>query len=224
MLSPRFQESDPLESSGPNFRVPLIITEVESKSKAVPRQEVDDEAEERALSLAERAASGSHGALRALYDDYSPLVYSIAVKILEDSHEAEEATQDVFVKAWKTIGSFDRRRCTVRGWLCVMARSNCLDRLRKRRIRPDQVKSKVSLFETWHGAEPSAAHGGDERSEQLSRLMAGLRPEYRETIELSYFNGYTVKEIAEIKELPEGTVKSFLRRGLMKLREVFPAS
>lgn len=198
------------------------ITEVESKSRAIPRREVDDEAEERAVKLVERAASGSHAALRALYDQYAPLVFSIAMKILEDKHDAEEATQDVFVKAWKTIGSFDQRRCTVRGWLCVMTRSRCLDRLRKRRVRPDQIKSKVSLFESWHGSEPAVPHQGDDREEQLSRMLSGLRPEYRETIELSYFNGYTVREIAEIKNLPEGTVKSFLRRGLMKLREVFP--
>lgn len=172
-------------------------------------------------ALVERAAAGSQSALQELYAEFGALVYSIAYKALEDRHEAEEATQDVFVKAWKTIKTFDPERCSVKGWLCIMARSACIDRLRKRRIRPDQIKSKVAEFEAGHSAVSAPVFRVDDQGERLRDLLETLRPEYRESIELSYFRGYTNREIAEIMDLPEGTVKSFLRRGLIKLREVF---
>ena len=195
---------------------------VQSKLTNVPKRAEKDDAEARWLELARRAASGSQAALRELYTQFGSLVYSIAFKVLEDSQEAEEATQDVFVKAWKTIGAFDERRCSVRGWLCVMTRSACLDRLRKRKVRPDQIKSKVTAFEPNRDAgAASPVRRLDDRSERLRELLDGLRPEYRQSIELSYFRGYTNREIAEIMGMPEGTVKSFLRRGLIQLREVF---
>lgn len=173
--------------------------------------------------LAVEAAEGSEAAMREIYDRYSGLVHGLALRMLGDEHEAEEVTQDTFLKAWRGIASFDSGRSSLRGWLCIIARSKSLDRLRRRRVRPDQDKARVvcSPAESDFSDERASARLCPERHEALQRSLALLRVEYRSSLELAYFDGYTQREIAEILGIPEGTVKSFLRRGLQQLREIF---
>src|SRR5690606_28395707 len=93
--------------------------------------------------LASQAAAGSEAAMREIYARYSGLVHGLALKMLGDERDAEEVTQDTFLKAWRSIGAFDSDRSSIRGWLCIIARSKSLDRLRRRRVRPDQDRARV---------------------------------------------------------------------------------
>lgn len=164
---------------------------------------------------------GSTRALKRTYEMYSNYVFGIALKILGNVQEAEEVTQDVFVKVWKNIQQFDSKRSELRGWIYIMCRSASIDRLRKRKSRPDQLHEKSLEFERMERSQMVHEPHRLERRDKIDESLSQLRPEYRRSLELAYFKGYTQREIAEELEVPEGTAKSFLRRGLTKLREVF---
>ena len=171
--------------------------------------------------LVEELLLHSQAALQKLYDRFGPLVYGITLKFLEDAREAEETTQDVFVKVWRTIAKFDSRRSSLKGWICVVTRSACLDRLRKRHTRPDHIHSNTLEFESMKNLGDESNIKILDTRDSLRESLKQLKSEYRDSLELFYFKGYTQKEIAEILELPVGSVKSYLRRGLVKLRNVF---
>ena len=180
-----------------------------------------EKSKERAEAALSQVAAGSEAGLRFLYERFGGLVYSLAFKILEDSQEAEEVVQDVFAKAWRLAGGYDSRRSAVKGWLCMIARSACLDRLRHRKRRLDRpINNSVALSHIMDLADPKAGIG-TEGDEELAVSLESLRPEYRCSIELAFFKGYSHREIAAAMDIPEGTAKTFLRRGLLKLREVF---
>lgn len=181
----------------------------------------DDSRDVAGESLARRVSAGSEIALRELYDQYGGLAYSISYKILDDRQDAENTIQDVFVKAWRTIENFDSKRSTLKSWICMITRSACLDRLRKRKNRPDSDKSRVVEFESSHQKSNSLGSGSNMFRDDLLDGLQSLRDDYRTSIELAYFNGYTHREVGKIMGVPEGTAKTFLRRGLAKLREVF---
>ena len=176
-----------------------------------------DSSEELIEALKER----SEQALKEAYDLFSPLVYGMALKILRNAQEAEEVTQDVFVKVWRGIEDFDSSRSALRGWICVMARSSSLDKLRRRSVRHDQCYGKRVSSDLLRDLGQADEIGEYESRDAIDSSMSKIRPEYRRSLELAYFKGYTQREIAEIMGVSEGTVKSFLRRGLARLREVF---
>lgn len=181
------------------------------------RHELDSEA-----ILAE-VASGSEKALRSLYDAFGALVFSIASQVLGDRQEAEEATQDVFTKIWRLARSYDKRKSSVKSWIVMLTRSASIDKLRKRSRRPDaDTRRTLDVFD-YQSQEPESMRSEATGSATLAlkESLEMLRPEYRASIELAYFKGYSQKEIAAALKMPEGTVKSHLRRGLVKLREVF---
>lgn len=175
------------------------------------------------VALLAEVASGSQFALRRLYSLYGSLVYSVANRFLGDEQEAEEVTQDVFVKVWRLAESFDESRCSPKGWISMIARSASLDYLRKRNRRPDRMfKNLVEMgFGEALQSQGEKMKDAEDRESRLFEGLAGLREEYRRSVELAYFKGYTQKEIGKVMKVPEGTAKTYVRRGLMKLRELF---
>ncbi|MCH6257126.1 sigma-70 family RNA polymerase sigma factor [Puniceicoccaceae bacterium K14] len=187
----------------------------------LPSSEAIDE-----VAIVDEIVGGSQSALRRLYMFYGGLVYSIAYKIVDDTQEAEEVSQDVFVKIWRLADTFDPKKCSLKGWISLIARSSSLDRLRKRNRRPDRVLKKmvnvgIAEIQTLNTNEKSERNR--EAESVLFEGLATLREEYRQCLELAYFKGYTQKEIGRTLKIPEGTAKTYLRRGLMKLRELFEA-
>jgi RNA polymerase sigma-70 factor, ECF subfamily len=170
------------------------------------------------LALVTAIRSGDQGAMATLYDRYSPIVYSVALRVLQDTGAAEDVLQDIFMQLWRNPGAFDASRGNMGAWLAVIARHRAIDRLRRRRPENDIEDVVVSV-------EPDLATEAD-RSRSLDRIRAALRtmpPPQRSALEMAYFEGLTHVEIAEKTGEPLGTIKTRIRTGLLSLRKVLAA-
>lgn len=174
-------------------------------------------------ALIERIMTGDEGALSALYDRYSGMLYAMLLRILKDTGAAEEVLQDLFLQLWRGAARFDASRGSLAAWLLVIGRNRALSRLRgkqRREFVPDGSEG-FSLE-----AVPSSEDLEDEaaRMQLMNRLreaMAALPAEQREAVELAYFEGMTQSEIAERTGSPLGTVKSRVRAAMQSLKQLF---
>jgi RNA polymerase sigma-70 factor, ECF subfamily len=168
-----------------------------------------------------RMARGDGSAVGELYDRHARAIYSLAVRMLSDAAEAEDVVQDVFTQAWRQAGRYDPLRAPVVGWLLVITRARALDRLRARRSRiapaPLDVMTSHPVDQS-PGQEVQAI--GNEEAERLRSALEALPDGQREAIELAYYKGLSQSDIAEKLEQPLGTVKTRIRAGLLKLRDV----
>ncbi len=160
-------------------------------------------------------------ALGVLYDRYSRLAFSLAVRIVGDRALAEEITADSFISVWRASSSYSAERGRFVSWLMSVVRHRAIDELRRLNVRPEG--SSVELNEALQStAQPD---GLDDivdlrrRQEVVRSVLANLPPAQREALELAYFGGLTQQEIAEKTGTPLGTVKTRMRLGLVKLRE-----
>lgn len=173
---------------------------------------------DRDLQLIDRLRSGQRDALGELYDRYSPLMFGMALRILRNRAEAEDALQEAWVQVWKTAGSFDSSRGPVGAWLVTIMRTRSLDRVRR-------VSSRSRMQEALEADPPTPPT--DLRDEvnkigvrdQVNAALQSLDPKMRQVIEIAYFEGLSQSEIAERLQTPLGTVKFWTRQGLLKLRE-----
>jgi RNA polymerase sigma-70 factor (ECF subfamily) len=180
--------------------------------------------------LLRRMAAADETALGALYDRWSPLVHSLALRLLGDRAEAEEVVEETFWQAWRQAARYEESRGAVSTWLITIARSRALDRLRaRRRAREEAMAELPELDLDASGAIEERAddpHRSAEQAERRARVAAALAtlpPEQRETIVLAYFGGLSQSEIAERTGLPLGTVKTRTRLAMEKLRDQLAA-
>jgi RNA polymerase sigma-70 factor, ECF subfamily len=172
----------------------------------------------------DRTAAGDHSALAQLYDESSPLVHSVALRVLGDPAEAEEVTLDVYVHVWRTAATYDSGRGTVTAWLVTLARSRAVDRMRSRAGRHKREQLIFQFHEMC--ADLASPETEAELAQRRSRILAALdtlSPQQREAIELAFFSGLTHSELADRLGQPLGTVKNRIRLGMMKLREQLDA-
>jgi RNA polymerase sigma-70 factor (ECF subfamily) len=151
-----------------------------------------------------------------LYDRYSSIVYSIALRVLGDTGAAEDVLQEVFLQLWRNPGVFDSSRGNMAAWLAVIARNRAIDSLRKRRPETDIADVVVSV-------EPDLA-GDTERAramEKIRGVLGDMPAAQRSALEMAYFEGLTHIEIAARTGEPLGTVKTRIRAGLLSLRKAF---
>ncbi|MDQ6623944.1 MAG: sigma-70 family RNA polymerase sigma factor [Verrucomicrobiota bacterium] len=184
-----------------------------------------DPSQQRAYNeLLERIATGDQDAFSALYDRLSGPLFSLALQMLGDRAEAEEALQEVSLQLWKHAARYDARRSSVFTWAVMMTRSKAIDRLRARGRRQRVVAGSIEDYETGPELASEAANAADNtvKKDEAARVRAALRAlpgEQREAIELAFFSDLTHAEIASQKSEPLGTVKARIRRGLMRLRD-----
>jgi RNA polymerase sigma-70 factor (ECF subfamily) len=154
--------------------------------------------------------------LRELYRRYSGELYGFACNALGDRQLAEEVVQDVFARAWTHAGDYDSSRASVRTWLYAIARHRIVDQRRRAGARP-------ALADRDEPPGPSQPEDPLEQAVlrwQVAAALARLRPEHRELIRLAHWGGLTLREIAEHKGIPLGTVKSRTSYALRSLRLV----
>jgi RNA polymerase sigma-70 factor (ECF subfamily) len=170
--------------------------------------------------LVERMAQGHQEALSQFFDDTSPLVNGLLLRMLEHREDAEEVLLDVYMKAWKYAAAYSEKRGSIQSWLVTMARSAAIDRIRQRRAQP-----KTQPFEPESSPEPVATEGspeeqssGKEQRNRMQQVLNELPAEQREALELAFFGGLTHAELSERLGQPLGTVKSRIRMGLTRLR------
>jgi RNA polymerase sigma-70 factor, ECF subfamily len=175
-------------------------------------------ADEDLISLAD---GGNTQAFAALYDRHARVAYSLAYRMMGERQAAEDLVQEAFLKVWRAAGSYRVEKATVRTWILSILNNRGIDEIRStasRRRTQDRVETQTST------AQPSEAFGEawrNSQGEQVREALVGLPPEQVKVLELAYFSGYTHMEIAELLDLPLGTVKSRMRLGLKKLREYF---
>ncbi|MDR4481128.1 MAG: sigma-70 family RNA polymerase sigma factor [Nitrospira sp.] len=171
--------------------------------------------------LLARMAVGDRTALAEFYDASSANVFGLAMKILGDRPTAEEVTVDVYTQVWRRASAYDAKRGTPGGWLMTLAKTRAIDRFRSRSLergRHVPLDQMAELPE--EAATPEQYSVGRERQRAVQEAMASLSAEQRQTITLAYYWGLSHRDIADRLTLPLGTVKTRMRMGMIKLREV----
>jgi len=163
--------------------------------------------------LVSAIASGDESAMGQLYDRYSAVVYSIALRVLGDAGMAEDLLQEVFMQLWRNPMAFDSSRGALAPWLVAVTRNRAIDWLRKR--RPETPVADVALsFEPDLASKTEFARSVGKIRAMLDRMP----PTQRDVLEMAYFEGLTHSEIAARTGQPLGTVKTRIRSGLLTLR------
>lgn len=171
-------------------------------------------------ALLQRLLRRDAGAFEELYDRHSRSVYALVLRILQQASTAEELVQEVFLLVWRNAAIYDPKRGPFLPWLLAMARNRALDHLRlkseRQRRREDQVDELPPVV-----SSPDFEGHLDEKRRALKvrELMASLDPQQKRAIELAYFEGLSHSEIASALKEPLGTVKSWIRNGLLRLKE-----
>jgi RNA polymerase sigma-70 factor, ECF subfamily len=160
-------------------------------------------------------------AFAALYDRHSRAAYSLGYRIMGQKQASEDLVQEVFLKVWRSAASYRAERGSVRTWILSIVHHRGIDQLRatasrqrtKDRFEASAEKSQPSeaFTETWRNSQ----------RDQVREALKTLPPEQLKILELAYFSGYTHVEIAELMDLPLGTVKGRMRLGLKKMKDYF---
>ncbi|MDB5242271.1 MAG: polymerase subunit sigma-70 [Spirosoma sp.] len=159
-------------------------------------------------------------AFQWLYDQYSPALYGVVLRIVRDEEQAEDVLQDIFIKIWKNLDAYDAGKGRLFTWLLNVARNTAIDALRARKTHPTNAirtdEDNVHIIDRQHNTEqPNPEHIG------IQEIVSQLRPERKQLIDLVYFAGYTHEEAAEELNLPLGTVKTRVRAALQELKSLF---
>jgi RNA polymerase sigma-70 factor (ECF subfamily) len=164
---------------------------------------------------------GVEAALSKLYDRYSRTVFGVGLKILGDRSMAEELVQEVFLKVWRSSGTFDPSRASFSTWLYRVTRSVALDLYRKRahRVRPVSDGQLHIAAERDPSAGPQEVVDESWLSWWVSRALEMLDAPHREVIDLAYFGGLSQREISERTGVPLGTVKTRTASAYKSLRD-----
>ena len=172
--------------------------------------------------LMERVLGRDASALETLYDRYARPVYSLVLRIAQQPGSAEEIVQDVFLQLWKSADRFQISRGPLEPWLFTLARNRALDFLRlkreKQRRREDSVDDSLPIADVTR-PDPEGDIDLARRAEKVRGLLASLPAAQRRAIELAFFEGMSHSEIAVAMGEALGTVKSWIRGGLLRLRE-----
>lgn len=161
-------------------------------------------------------------AFRALYLRYGNLVYSTCLRIVRDGHVAEDISQEIFLRLWRSPDRYVAQRGRFLTWLTSVTRNRAVDEVRSRNRRyrhetssPEEQERDVPAPET---ADPALAAELSDQRRLIIAAMSGLPEEQRQVIELAYFGGLTQQEISQRLSQPLGTVKTRIRLGMQKLR------
>lgn len=173
-----------------------------------------DAKKKRITAMLVASGRGDRRAFRILYDETARFVFGAVVAILRDRHLAEDVAQEVYVMIWQRAARFEPERGHGLAWIAAIARNRAIDRLRMERARG---------FVTFEADVPDLIDETDASGQVVDRmttkrLLANLKPEYRQALILAYYQGLSHSEIAEALNVPIGTAKSWVRRGLTVLR------
>lgn len=167
--------------------------------------------------LIARTALGDRGAFRTLYTRTSAKLFGVALRILKDRAEAEEALQDIYVKIWQRADRYQAGQYSPISWLVAVARNHCLDRLRVRRPVADGIDAALDIADA--GPDPEQAAAGTEERGRIEDCLGRLEADRADAVRGAYLDGYSYDELARRHGVPLNTMRTWLRRSLMKLRE-----
>ena len=169
-------------------------------------------------ALLRRAGRGDHGSFAELYDALAPLVHGVVLKVVRDPAQSEEVTQEVFVELWRLAARFDETRGSVRSWAATVAHRRAIDRVRSEQSSRDRAARQVSNIVRDHDDVTDEVESRLDRV-RVRRALERLTGVQREAVELAYFGGHTYREVAVLLHVAEGTVKTRIRDGMIRLRD-----
>ena len=175
----------------------------------------------RDIQLMQRVSQRDQQALLELYQYYGSLVYGMALKVLHAQVLAEEITQDVFMKIWRQPDRWNPELGQCSTWLLTLTRNASIDRLRKEQRQPAQSATPIEMLPPEKHTSVSADEARWHDGYLLQRLLSELPVEQLQLVELAFYQGFTHSELAELLNLPLGTVKTRLRLGLQRLRKLW---
>lgn len=181
------------------------------------------EARERLRAAMVRLAEGDRAALEEVYKATQVKLFGICLRILGDTKEAEDALQDVYINLWQRADRYDPSRASPIAWLATFARNRAIDRLRTGKVRRGSVDIEEAAPLPDEAPLADAMLIDAENAAQIHTCLAALDDRTQTQIRSAFFDGFTYAELAERAEVPLGTMKSWIRRGLQKLRTCLEA-
>ncbi|MDB5722631.1 MAG: polymerase sigma-70 factor, subfamily [Alphaproteobacteria bacterium] len=167
-------------------------------------------------TLLRDVAAGEQGALRELYSRTSAKLYGICLRLLGSANEAEEVLQETYLIVWRKASLFDPSRASPITWLAVLARNKALDRLRLRRLATEPIEAAAGIADESPAADILFEASQDR--ERLATCLDELDERNRTLIRAAFLDGASYPELAECEQVPLGTMKSWIRRSLLRLR------
>ena len=174
------------------------------------------------LALIQRVGRGDQAAFADLYDVAAPLVHGIVLKVVRDPSHAEEVVQEVFVELWRIAPRYDSAKGTVTSWVATIAHRRAVDRVRSEQSARNRVERESTRIERPHDEVADSVVAADQTQferRRVRRALDRLTSMQREAVELAYFGGYTYREVAVLLDVPEGTIKTRIRDGMIRLRD-----
>ncbi|MGH2568592.1 MAG: sigma-70 family RNA polymerase sigma factor [Bacteroidota bacterium] len=176
------------------------------------------------LDLLTRVQRRDQQALSKLYDRYAPLLYTLTLRIVTTAEEAEDVLQDVFLQVWNRSSTYVKERGTVYSWVVTLCRNKAIDRVRSKRYKQQSKEIKLdeaeAVADTQMTMNPHQAVVLKEYQEIVAAARKKLSAIEAKILDLSYFGGYSQTEISKMLRMPLGTVKTKMRQGMMKMRQV----
>jgi len=168
--------------------------------------------------LLRAAGVGDEDAFARLYDELAGLVHGIVLRVIRDPARAEEVTQEVFVELWRLAPRYHGSRGTVRAWAATIAHRRAVDRVRSEQSARNRDQRDIDLRVDQGGPVEEIVGDRLERA-RVGRALWQLTELQRQAVELAYYGGHTYREVAMMLDVPEGTVKTRIRDGLIRLRD-----
>lgn len=169
-------------------------------------------------AILKRIAEGQKTAVQDCLDAYGGLVWSLARRMLANIDDAEDAVQEIFIDIWKNAARFDETQASETTFVAMIARRRLIDRMRRTQRQPS-IDSLDDIL-----IEPSKdLHNQIQtcvEAKEAAEAMNSLRPEQRQVLQLSIYQGLSHQEISNLTGMPIGTVKTHARRGLIQIREL----
>ena len=160
--------------------------------------------------------------MAACVDRYSNLIWSLARRFTSSGAEAEDAVQEVFIDLWSSAARYDSSKASETTFIAMVARRRLIDRLRKTKREPNMEGIEAAADLGTPG--PAEATEVNDEADRAMRLIRTLKPEQQQIIQLAVYHGHTHQSIADTLGLPLGTVKTHLRRGLLRIRDAMQGS
>ena len=172
--------------------------------------------------LLHRVAAGEQNAVDECLDRYGNLVWSLARRFTSNRTDAEDAVQEIFIELWSHASRFDADKASETTFVAMLARRRLIDRLRKTKREPttEELHAAASVEQVDREADLETK----DQAARAQRIIEALKPEQQQIIRLAVYDGHTHQSISESLGIPLGTVKTHLRRGLLRVREAMEAT